>query len=137
MQHGEDNSGFYKSDIVVQFSKDKQYGLNGTKCEIYTHPTDKILFEVSQKCVNGSDQYSARILPSVIGQRCKNCDKGLINRLWLYCVGLVLIAAGLCLIVVGTLKNIKGSMVTVVEFKVVQMKCNRFLHPNEHPRRIF
>ena len=109
MQHGEDNSGFYKSDIVVQFSKDRQYGLNGTKCEIYNQPTDKILFEVSQKCINGSDQYSAQILPSVIGQRCKTSDKGLINRLWLYCVGLILIAAGLSLVVVGTLRNIKGN----------------------------
>ena len=114
MQHGEGNSGFYKSDIRVQFSKDKQYGLNGTKCEIYTHPTDKILFEVSQKCVNGSDQYSARILPSVIGQRCKTCDKGVIHRLWLYCVGLVLIAAGLCLIVVGTLRKIKGNYSKII-----------------------
>ena len=117
MQKGEDNSGFYKSDIVVQFSKDRQYGLNGTKCEIHSHPTDKILFEVSQKCVNGSDQYSARILPSVIGQRCKTCDKDVINRLWLYCVGLVLIAAGLCLIVVGTLKNIKGNYSKIIPSK--------------------
>ena len=114
MQHEEDNSGFYKSDIVVQFSKDRQYGLNGTKCEIYTQPTDNILFEVSQKCFKGSDQYAARILPSLPGQRCKTCDKGIIDRLWLYCVGLVLIAAGLCLIVVGTLRNIKGNYSKII-----------------------
>ena len=118
MQHREDNSGFYKSDIVVQFSKDRQYGLNGTNCEIYTHPTDKILFEVSQKRLNGSDQYSARILPSVIGQRCKTCDKGVINRLWLYCVGLILIAAGLCLILVGTLRYIKGNYSKIILSKI-------------------
>ena len=118
MQHGEDNRSFYKSDILVQFSKDSQYGLNGTKCEIYTHSTDKILFEVSQKCVKGSDQYSARILPSLTGQRCKTCDKGAINRLWLYCVGLVLIAAGLCLIVVGTLRNLKGNHSKMVLSKI-------------------
>ena len=118
MQLAENNDAVYKSDIVVQFSKDRQYGLNGTKCEIYTQPTDNILFEVSQKCVKGSDQYSARILPSFPGKRCKTCDKGVINRLWLYCVGLVLIAAGLCLIVVGTLRNLKGNHSKMVLSKI-------------------
>ena len=117
MQIGENNNAVYRSDIVVQFSKDRQYGLNGTKCEIYTHPTENILFEVSQKCFNGSDQYAARILPSLPGRRCKTCDKDVINRLWLYCVGLVLIAAGLCLIVVGTLRNLKGNHSKIVPSK--------------------
>ena len=30
-----------------------------------------------------------------------------------------------------------GSMMIVANFLVRQVKCNRFLHPNEHPRRIF
>ena len=103
-------SDFYSSNLVIQFSKERQYGLEGTGCHIYVNPTTNIVFEVSQKNVNGFDQYA--FSPSnknKANNNQTNAENHIICRLWLYCIGIILIAIGLCLIIVGAISNNGGS----------------------------
>ena len=103
-------SDFYSSNLVIQFSKERQYGLEGTGCHIYLNPTSNITFEVSQKNVNGFDHYG---FSSADDRRAKsvqkNAENHIVCRLWLYCIGIILIAIGLCLIVVGVISNGGGN----------------------------
>ena len=103
-------SDFYSSNLVIRFSKERQYGLEGTGCHIYVNPTTNIAFEVSQKNENGFDHYA--FSPSdkkKAENNQKNAENHIICRLWLYCIGIILISIGLCLIVVGVVSNSGGS----------------------------
>ena len=101
---------FYSSNLVIQFSKERQYGLEGTGCHIYLNPTSNITFEVSQKNVNGFDHYEILSADDGITEKDqKSVENHIVCRLWMYCTGIILIAIGLCLIVVGIISNSGGS----------------------------
>ena len=109
------NDDLYRSNIVVQFSKDKQYGLNGTQCKINVNPvTEDLQFEVCQKTANGVSHYEYKTVNKnnnnndAIDTKDKKVNDHPVFRLWLYCIGVILIAIGLCLIAVGTVSNSKG-----------------------------
>ena len=105
----------YRSNVVIQFSKDKQYGLNGTQCQIHVTPvTEALEFEVSQKNVHGMNHYEYKTVKKnnhyeTNETQNKEIKDHVICRLWLYCIGLILIAIGLCLIAVGAVSNSKGN----------------------------
>ena len=107
-----------RSNVVIQFSKDKQYGLEGTKCQIHVNPTtEDIQFEASQKCVNGVNYYDYNTVKKnntneASETKIKNIKDHVVCRLWLYCIGIILIAVGLCLILVGSISNSKGKIKT-------------------------
>ena len=100
-----------RSNVVIQFSKDKQYGLEGTKCQIHVNPTtEDIQFEASQKCVNGVNYYDYNTVKKnknneTSETKNKNIKDHVVCRLWLYCIGVILIAIGICLILVGSISN--------------------------------
>ena len=105
----------YSSNLVVQFSKERQYGLEGTGCHIcYLNPTTDVEFEVSRKNVNGFDHYSYSENHNKQTEDPQTTIKDhIVYRLWLYCIGIILIAIGLCLIIIGTINNIKGNYVYI------------------------
>ena len=103
-------NGLYKSDIVIQFTKDRQFGMNGTQCQVYVNPITNVEFEVSKKCVNGFDKYQYTSKNHVTNSQTSYQRKDIIVRLWMYCIGVILIAIGLSLIVIGTIANSKGSV---------------------------
>ena len=109
------NNDLYRSNILVQFSKDKQYGLNGTQCKINVNPvTEDLQFEVCQKTVNGVSHYQYNTVNNnnnnnnSIDTKDTKVKDHAVCRLWLYCIGVILIAIGLCLIAVGAVSNSKG-----------------------------
>ena len=97
--------GFYSSNLVIQFSKEKQYGLEGTGCRIYVNPTTDIEFEVSRKDINGFDHYSY----STTTSKETEVRHHIVYQLWLYCIGIILIAIGICIIIVGIIINKTGN----------------------------
>lgn len=101
---------FYSSNLVIQFSKERQYGLDGTGCHIYVNPTTDIEFEASRKNINGFDQYSySETYNKQTEDQQATIKDHIVYRLWLYCIGIILIAIGICLIVIGTITNLRGT----------------------------
>ena len=94
----------YTSNLVIKFSKERQYGLDGTGCSIYINPTTDIKFQVSRKDINGFDQYS--YTSSTVKQA--QLNHHIVYQLWLYCIGIILIAIGICVIIIGTITNLEG-----------------------------
>ena len=72
---------------------------------IYVNPTTDIKFQVSRKDINGFDQYS---YTSSTAQQAQT-NPHIVYQLWLYCIGIILIAIGICIIIIGTITNLEGS----------------------------
>jgi hypothetical protein len=113
--HESPKNDLCRSNVVIQFSKDKQYGLEGTQCQIHVNPTTEVIqFKASQKSVNGVNHYEYNTVKKNNNNeesetKNTNINDHVVCRSWLYCIGLILISIGLCLIVVGAISNSKGN----------------------------